>query len=490
MSSLEPPIDEATATATRLAALKKLDDGKREFDTPVGLNGPFCLNCSYCNWSSLEIGIKLERYTNVTGQLARVKNGGQPVRPAKETLEMRQDRRRRGENEEDLPLDPLDVDNLFSNMIAFYKSQLSEVSDGGPYGSSHNFDSPSSITRIMNLHSGAKRTNREKAKPMREAHTLDEGFRVLNETNDDHVIERMRTLGWEQTTSMSQRTLQPRENTRFLDDLRPVAPHLRAKRIKRCQTCRTLLSQPDTKVQSTRYKIKQLALQHIPKLSIRALAPTPTPTPTTSSSTTATQRQQQPFDYTRLRPLTPVHFLLTLHNPLFDAIRVTLATPGTTPGKIGSRVTVLCPQFDVGANTDVWDAALDPGSSTASSSTTGNRAPPSSGDAPAQAEAGKPWAAGRNWTAVVLEVVPGMAPEADDDDDDDDDVLEIPLFVRVEYETPASSWEDDPREVLRERMAARREGREERERERAEVRARERREEAFWAVLGVGRIVG
>src|SRR3954468_3035264 len=99
------------------------------------------------------------------------------------------------------------------------------------------------------------------------------------------------------------------------------------------------------------------------------------------------------MNYNALRSGIPIHFLLHVSNPLFDPIHVTLATPATTPGRIQSRVTILCPQFQVGANTDVWDDALTSVS-------------PVKRDA--QIEAGKIWDRGRNWTSVAIEVVPGF----------------------------------------------------------------------------------
>lgn len=98
-----------------------------------------------------------------------------------------------------------------------------------------------------------------------------------------------------------------------------------------------------------------------------------------------------------------------------------------------------------------------------------------------QAEAGKVWERGRNWTSVIVEVVPGLLPgstgtmnksgeDGDDDEgiEEDEDVLEIPVFVRIEYETEAQGAEEKMKD---------REG-------------KERREVAFWCVLGVGRIAG
>jgi dynactin-4 len=163
-------------------------------------------------------------------------------------------------------------------------------------------------------------------------------------------------------------------------------------------------------------------------------------------------------------------FLLTLANPLFDPIRVTLATPAETPGRVKTGVTILCPEFSVGANSDVWDEALNAGGSSKRRSTmpgTGSAGTGAGGDEELQkqAEAGKIWGKGRNWTSVIVEIVPGMLP-APDDIDDDEDLVEIPVFVRIEYETEAGGEE----------KAA------------SGTAVKEAREEAFWCVLGVGRI--
>jgi dynactin-4 len=170
-----------------------------------------------------------------------------------------------------------------------------------------------------------------------------------------------------------------------------------------------------------------------------------------------------------LRSGIPTHFLLQLSNPLFDNIRVTLATPSTIPGKVQSRVTILCPQFEVGANTDVWDDAL---STTVPSASRGSAAD-------GQIEAGKVWDRGRNWTSVVIEVVPGFLrpilgfgqdQSQPEELDEDDDLLEIPIFVRLEFETEANAEDRGLGDS------------------RGSKGEKERREEAFWTVVGAGRI--
>ncbi|ORY06130.1 dynactin-like protein Arp1 p62 subunit RO2 [Clohesyomyces aquaticus] len=447
---------------------------------PSSSGGPWILACPYCQWSTVEIGIEFEKHTGITSQLSRIANGGKTIPTAKERdkererrkeIEMRKKDRDYFSGSEDSPSTDKDEgitpshDDLFSNLSAFYKSQMASQTPSNPFSPHEiNFSSPSSFSRIMNLYSSTthKKQKREKPSPMREAASVHEGLNIHDPATDAAAIERIKRSGWSSTLSSSQKLAQPNPSIRFDSELRPVASLLQTKRGKRCRNCRHILSKPESKITSTRYKIKLLALNHIPRLSIRALSPIP-----------LTTTQPVLYDYDRLRSGIPTHFLLHLSNPLFDPIRVTLATPSTTPGKIQSRVTILCPQFDVGANTDVWDDAL--------SSTLSPIKKPTSigpdGNPQTSIEAGKIWDRGRNWTSVVLEVVPGfliqpLGSKEEEELEEDEDVLEIPIFVRLEFEADVNAEErglGDSRGT---------EGK------------REKREEAFWTVVGVGRIVG
>jgi dynactin-4 len=239
------------------------------------------------------------------------------------------------------------------------------------------------------------------------------------------------------------------------------------------------LSKPESKITSTRYKIKLLALNHVPRISVRAL-PSPMaqqPLPTVPGAST----QPPPFDYNNLRQGIPTNFIIHLSNPLFDPVRVTLATPSITPGKVHSKVTILCPQFEIGANTDVWDDALS------------SSAPVNKGtvvDSDGAIEPGKPYDRGRNWTSVVIEVIPGFLESIgsgfsfgrsqsivsttdqgpDGELEEDDEVIEIPIFVRLEFEADVNAEERGLGDS------------------RGSKGEKERREEAFWTVVGVGRI--
>lgn len=427
------------------------------------------------------------------------------------------------DNEPCAPSEPLDHEDAFANLAAFYKSQLNKEKSSNDHSRHSKY-----LSRLLNTTGRPQRPN-SKPRPMAEARNIVEGLNLLSFESEDATIQRMKKEGWDSSLSQEQRfsQLNP-DNMRFTSSLRPIPTLLRTKRTKRCKICRQILSRPENKVTSTRYKIKLLALNQIPRLSVRALS-APPPAAAWSSTNTIPQ-----FNYETLTPGVPTQFLLTLSNPLFDPIRVTLATSATTPGRIPSKVTILCPEFEVGANTDVWSEALGDGPAKRRPASTAAGAEGADG-AMAQAEAGKPWEKGRNWTSVIVEVIPGMFqpkksalglalagttkeaggegaanndkvklnrngvydgddeelngsyhfrnyygddPVGDEGDDDvleeDEDVLEIPVFVHIEYDTDPSAEDRDGG------LGMRGDG--------GSKGSKERREEAFWCVLGCGRI--
>ncbi|KAJ4335063.1 hypothetical protein N0V95_009000 [Ascochyta clinopodiicola] len=470
-------------------------------DAPSATGGPYILACSYCHWSTAETGIEFDKHTGIHAQLSRTANGGQPVPSQKERDKDREARLKELDEQrlsrhlrpstDDAPTpdttttaapNTLTRDDLFANLSAFYKTQIEAQTPSNPFAAHDmTFSSPSTYSRIMNLYSTtSKSKKREKPPPMREAAVLLEGLSIHDAAADTAAIERLKKDGWASTLSPAQKLAQMDPRVQFEDELRPVPTLLCTKRSKRCRSCRHILSKPESKITSTRYKIKLLALNHIPRISIRAL-PSPTsqqPLPLVSGPTSS---QPPPFNYANLRQGIPTNFIIHLSNPLFDPVRVTLATPSITPGKVHSKVTILCPQFDIGANTDVWDDALSSSSAPVNKGTVV--------DSDGQIEPGKPYDRGRNWTSVVIEVVPGFLASVssgfnfgrsqsisgadtgpDGELEEDDDVIEIPIFVRLEFEADVNAEERGLGDS------------------RGHKGEREKREEAFWTVVGAGRI--
>ncbi|KAK3985228.1 dynactin subunit 4 [Cladorrhinum sp. PSN332] len=445
-------------------------------------SGAFALTCSYCNWSSTEIGIDFDKPNSIHAQLAKIRNGGEPRLTAKERKERRKELSHRGDSaavvaaREEIDGQALDLENQFANLKAFYSSQLADPSAGDNGLSSLGdlgFSSPSSLSRIMSLYTGGKLSDNKTKSPlgaMREAVTTDEGLLVtdLDESaliSQLHLSEHCDTASTEQMTNQPPNLGEPLLHgaSRFTSSLRPIPYLLRTKRSKRCPVCRHIISKPESKVQATRFRIRLVAGSYIPSITIKPLV---LPSPNGSSSSNAGDL---------LTPLKPVHYLLTFKNPIFETIKVTLATPAATPGRFASKVTILCPQFDIDANTDVWDEALkDNDRSDKSSRSSGSHTRQRRGtEAGYQLEVGKIWERGRNWVSIVVEVVPaslrlengGMLRE-------DEDVLEIPMFVRIEWEVENGG--DDG--VISTAAVGK------------DRDQKEKRELAYWCVLGIGKI--
>jgi dynactin 4 len=474
-------------------------------------------------WTSLEIGIKFDKPTNIRSQLDKIANGGKPKPQSKKTEFSDPSRtsslarepfspsstneKAKPSAEDPEPETPLDPIARFAALKSFYKTQLSLSSATDPSSSLPStadlaYSSPSSLARIVTLYTNLG-TNPSLKKPksrapvMREALTPAEGLLLPPAFNSPTASTQTTKIAHlAETASLAQRLFQQSgsssgtPHTRLVSDLRPMPTLLRTKRAKRCAACKHILVKPESKPTSTRYRIKLTALNYIPLVILKPMPGNAVAKP--ASGTT---------DDTTLQPHRPHQWVLTLKNHLFETVKVSLATPAVTPGRLGHRVTVLCPQFEVGANSDVWYDALDDKRASVTMSVP-------RGDV-GVAEAGKVYDKGRNWTSVVLEVVPvgavrpkslvnvrqeqssvessglnelenGIQNEQQEDAAaaaDDDDVVEIPIRVRLEWRQ--SDTEEGEDGVKKTTTKINEEG---------EVVDEARRELAYWMVLGVGRV--
>ncbi|KAL5338735.1 dynactin p62 family-domain-containing protein [Aspergillus crustosus] len=493
-------------------------------------SGPWILSCNYCMWTTLDVGIKFDKPTSIRGQLAKLTTD--PAAPPrsrglsktfgdlKSPLSMYSSiddqfppvgtsRPDEESAEPTITSAPRTRDARFAALKAFYKDQMASTSptgvDPGDFGQ---FSSPNTLHRIMSIYTQSRLTSlaggkkpRTRTPIMREALTPTEGLSIPKPDAETAIIKRMASgdCGWEGLASLEQRLSQS-PSARFVEGLIPQPVLLRTKRSKRCKSCKHILVKPEFKPNSVRYRIKLMAISYIPLPTLRPLVlPPPSWAPIPSL-----QSQQAP-NLNSLSPQKPIQLLLTLKNHIFDPVRITLATPSVTPGRVASKVTILCPQFDIGANKDVWNEALDP-------ATVPER---SSRNSPYEkvAEAGKVWERGRNWTTVVLEVVPGTLPGSglknllniggtarDSDDNDfgglsrhvdwsgqasdpgqqiqpDEDVLEIPVFVHMEWDPDSQGDDEEEGEIGGTSSKGLGTG------------TGVKRELAYWMVLGVGRIV-
>ncbi|KAI0553041.1 dynactin p62 family-domain-containing protein [Xylaria curta] len=407
--------------------------------------GPWILTCSYCHWNSSEIGVKFDKPQGIFSQLQKLRYGEEQSKHvvSGDTSPTKSDSI------------PETHKARFAALKSFYGSQTVSANPGaglsglGDYGLS----SPGALTRIMSIYSGNSMSGlkqKNKSTIMREADSANEGFR-LSDLDESAAISQLRRDGWDGTVTHEQAKAQVEEGAQFADQLWPIPYLLRTKRSKRCPVCRHIISKPESKVSNTRWRIRLVANNSIPTISIKPLNPPP--------------------GSGLLKPLQPAQFLLTFKNALFDDVKVTLATPATTPGRFASRVTVLCPEFQIDANPDndmYLDDVLRDGDK--------ERQRQRGDESIHQAEAGKIWERGRNWVSIVVEVIPAslrLEPGKEEPDasplKEDEDILEIPMFVRLEWESEATNDQVGTTTSK-------------------EKDAREKRELAYWCAIGIGRI--
>lgn len=112
--------------------------------------------------------------------------------------------------------------------------------------------------------------------------------------------------------------------------IHPQRIHLAIKRSKRCRTCRHILIKPEQKAQATRFKIKLVAMNYIPNITL-------------------IPKKNWP-----LQVNVPTQILLKFTNPLYEEMHITLATPLLKENASG-RVTILSPHFTVGAYNETME---------------------------------------------------------------------------------------------------------------------------------------
>lgn len=504
-------------------------------ENPATKDGPFILACPYCAWSTLDVGITLEKSININGQLKKIyaqqvsaddERPRSPVAPESPTKSrLAHETTADSFFDEDEPSDAARRSNAdlrvanadpFTALATFYKSQLAETTPSGPFGlsSTYGLDSPSQLSRLLSTFGvGSVKKQRGRVPLMREALSRAEGLhthalpdstlgdavakdtgdsaqQIVPDVNEQAIIDNLSYDTRLSPAQMQAQLLHPHNPAATTSTcallttskLKPIPTTLRAKRAKRCRTCRNNLLRPEEKRQSTRFKIRLLALNYIPKLTCTPLLATATPLISTQGAGPLAA------DTVKMIRNKPNHYLLHFRNPLYEACRITLATPQSTATLAGApckaKVTILCPTFEIGATTDAWNEALD-----------GNNAAPDPKRESLKAgadeakektpEAGKIWARGRNWTSVVLEVVPQSAPSPADEADQE---LEIPVFVRMEYdadEVAAGSSGSGTGLGLGSSVGS---GDGKPSDKEAPKRGRVRRELAYWCVVGVGRV--
>ncbi|CAG8511656.1 12928_t:CDS:2 [Acaulospora morrowiae] len=249
--------------------------------TPTG--APYFLSCGVCRWDSQEIGMTFEKATGLALQLQKT---------------------------EDERPDVKEFDHLKEHFEKHLRLNIPSTS------------LPSSLSSIPGMSSF---TSRYGGSSM--AHTQQKSDDVAPyeavgkvESESGLVDDLVQLKDVNQITTLAQRMNQH-------SDQPYKRIHLRTKRVKRCRSCRHILIKPEQKAQATRFKIKLVALNSIPKITI------------TSLPKLILNQQTQ--------------IVLKFSNPLYEEIMVELKL-NDEPLEYG-KITIPSPHFNITPYNEVWE---------------------------------------------------------------------------------------------------------------------------------------
>ncbi|KAI7867827.1 dynactin p62 family-domain-containing protein [Spinellus fusiger] len=331
--------------------------------------GPYFLACNVCRWNSQEIGMTFEKPTSLALQLQK--------------------------NEEALP-DAKEFDHLKEH----FEKHLRVNAPPSLPSSFFSFSNTGTFSKMMGSQFPGDTPTQGK---MDDISTYEPSLQVFND--DSKTLDTLISLrSVDQISSLQQRFTQLNEQPHQLFKIHPQRIHLCIKRSKRCRTCRHILIKPEQKAQATRFKIKLVAMNYIPNITIIKMP-----------------RKTWP-----LQLGIPTQFVLKFTNPLYEEMNITLATPQThnistveetTPlnnqAKMKGKVTILSPHFTVGA----YNETIEYDDELYSNGTNARKASHSSAHGTALGgPSSSSWTNGvydkrNNYTSVVVEIVPEQTGE-------------------------------------------------------------------------------
>ncbi|KAK2459698.1 hypothetical protein APHAL10511_008343 [Amanita phalloides] len=284
---------------------------------------PFYLYCNHCRWDSAEVGIVFEKPTGIAAQLQRhedsapdslefdrLKDHFDPfVRPSHPTAPV-------------LPSSAAHSLHLYASSITAAASAAlaRDIPGVAKYTPSLSKSTSSRASRDRSVNKDEMVEYRSRL-DIGTASLIGGGggeadvefMKHVQSINDVASLEQR----WDSSWAMSFRT----------KDLRPLRIPLHAKRSKRCPVCTHILIKPEQKAQSVRYKIKLVAANYLPAITVALPHTFPTPDTIKRALAKATSAAANDRSNVGLHPGETYPFHLALTNPLYDPIQVRLATP-------------------------------------------------------------------------------------------------------------------------------------------------------------------
>ncbi|KAI9508748.1 dynactin p62 family-domain-containing protein [Russula earlei] len=328
------------------------DDGRASVAnlSPVG-EPPFFLYCNYCRWDSAEVDMTFEKPTGLAAQLQKF---------------------------EDSAPESLEFERLKEHFEPFLRASSS--SSSGLSHANHSHATPvnpitaaASSALARDIPGVGKYTPAPRGRRDKGARDEISEYRSRVEvggTKDAANVDFMRRLeAVSQVAALGQRWANSWSTTLRASEMKPLRIPLHSKKTKRCPTCRHILIKPEQKAQSVRFKIKLVAANYLPAMTVAFPSSQDSARQRGAGGRQATVEDKSGASGLYAGGTYPFHLALT--NPLYDPIQVRLAVqrqipppsssvPSASPEKAPARrppFAVSLPQsaFPVAAFAEAWE---------------------------------------------------------------------------------------------------------------------------------------
>ncbi|EPQ51097.1 hypothetical protein GLOTRDRAFT_112556 [Gloeophyllum trabeum ATCC 11539] len=275
---------------------------------------PFFLYCNHCRWDSAEVGITFEKPTGLAAQLQRFEDSA-PEFLEFERLKEHFEPFLRASSSPSV-ISAVHSHHIHTNSITAAASAAlaRDVPGVGKY-------SPLTRSRV-----GRERTAGKDEMPEYKSRVEISSVSGLGAAGEPDVEFVKHLENIEEVAVLEQRWMNSWATSIEASSLKPLRIPLLSKKTKRCPSCRHILIKPEQKAQSVRYKIKLVAANYLPDITValpKAPGSEPAKRPSNlKSSTTGTEPEKGP-DGMMAGKTYPFHLAFT--NPLYDPIQVRLS---------------------------------------------------------------------------------------------------------------------------------------------------------------------
>ncbi|KAF8195469.1 dynactin p62 family-domain-containing protein [Pholiota molesta] len=332
------------------------DNGDPRSSMPIGsLNEPpFFLYCNHCRWDSAEVGITFEKPTGLAAQLQKY---------------------------EDSAPDSLEFERLKEHFEPFLRASSLSSTVGGhapahPSSAAHSHHAHSnSITAAASAALARDIPGVSKYNPLTRSTSGRGGSGKDRSKNKDEMPEyrSRRNGGGEPDVELMSHLedigwVSPLQT----QELKPLRIPLHSKRSKRCPACTHILIKPEQKAQSVRYKIKLVAANYLPSITValpHAQRSSAEAAKRSLGKSTSAAVEDDKNSASDMHAGKTYPFHLALSNPLYDPIQVrlsvqrmhvsTASTTGGSPQEKARRppfaISLPTSTFSVAAFAEAWE---------------------------------------------------------------------------------------------------------------------------------------